>query len=38
MEILVTLTLISFGVVAFGLAVKHLPIFPEEHEHTEAQT
>ncbi len=33
MEITVTVTLISFGVIAFGLAVKYLPIFPEEGEH-----
>ncbi len=38
MEILVTLTLISFGIIAFGLAVKYLPIFPEKYEYTEAQT
>ena len=33
MEIVVTLTLITLGVVAFGLAAKYLPVFPEEDEH-----
>jgi Ni/Fe-hydrogenase subunit HybB-like protein len=33
MEVVVTLTLVSFGVIAFGLAAKHLPVFPEEGEH-----
>jgi Ni/Fe-hydrogenase subunit HybB-like protein len=33
MEIVVTLTLVSLGVIAFGLAAKYLPIFPEEAEH-----
>jgi Ni/Fe-hydrogenase subunit HybB-like protein len=32
MEIIVTLTLVSFGVIAFGLAVKYLPVFPDESE------
>jgi Ni/Fe-hydrogenase subunit HybB-like protein len=32
MELAVTITLVSFAVIAFGLAAKHLPIFPEEHE------
>jgi Ni/Fe-hydrogenase subunit HybB-like protein len=30
MEIVVTVTLVSFGVIAFGLAAKYLPIFPDE--------
>jgi Ni/Fe-hydrogenase subunit HybB-like protein len=30
MEIIVTITLVSFGVIAFGLAVRYLPVFPEE--------
>jgi Ni/Fe-hydrogenase subunit HybB-like protein len=30
MEIIVTVTLVSFGVIAFGLAVKYLPVFPDE--------
>jgi hypothetical protein len=31
MEIVVTITLVSFGVIAFGLAAMYLPVFPEEH-------
>jgi Ni/Fe-hydrogenase subunit HybB-like protein len=34
MEIVVTLTLVSLGVIAFGLAAKYLPVFPDETEHT----
>lgn len=34
MEIAVTLTLITLGVFAFGLAAKYLPVFPDEAEHT----
>ncbi len=30
MEIAVSVTLVSFGVIAFGLAARYLPIFPEE--------
>lgn len=30
MEIVVTITVVSFGVVAFGLAARYLPVFPEE--------
>jgi Ni/Fe-hydrogenase subunit HybB-like protein len=30
MEFVVTITLTSFGVIAFALAVKYLPIFPDE--------
>lgn len=30
MEIVVTITLVSFGVIAFGLAARYLPVFPEE--------
>jgi Ni/Fe-hydrogenase subunit HybB-like protein len=30
MEIVVTITLVSFGVIAFGMAVRYLPVFPEE--------
>jgi Ni/Fe-hydrogenase subunit HybB-like protein len=33
MEIVVTLTLVSFGVTAFGLAARYLPVFPDESEH-----
>ena len=32
MEILVSVTIISLGVLVFGLAAKHLPLFPE-HAH-----
>jgi Ni/Fe-hydrogenase subunit HybB-like protein len=32
MEVLVSITLVSFGVIAFGLAARYLPIFPEERE------
>jgi Ni/Fe-hydrogenase subunit HybB-like protein len=32
MEVAVPITLVSFGVIAFGLAAKYLPIFPEEGE------
>jgi len=32
MEISVTIALVSVGVIAFGLAAKYLPVFPEEHE------
>lgn len=35
MEIVVTLTLISLGVVAFGLAAKYLPVFEEGRGHAE---
>lgn len=34
MEIVVTITLVSFGVIAFGLAARYLPVFPQEGEHT----
>lgn len=33
MEIVVTLTLITLGVFAFGLAARYLPVFPNESEH-----
>ncbi len=33
MEIMVTISLHCFGVVAFVLAIKYLPIFPHEDEH-----
>lgn len=33
MEISVTIALVSVGVIAFGLAAKYLPLFPDEHEH-----
>jgi Ni/Fe-hydrogenase subunit HybB-like protein len=33
MEIVVSITLTSLGVIAFGLAAKYLPIFPDESEH-----
>ena len=32
MEITITLTLVTVGVLAFGLAAKYLPVFPPEHE------
>jgi Ni/Fe-hydrogenase subunit HybB-like protein len=32
MELAVTVTLITFAVIAFGMAAKYLPIFPEEHD------
>lgn len=35
MEVVVSFTLVSFGVLAFWLAAKYLPVFPEE-EHTPA--
>jgi Ni/Fe-hydrogenase subunit HybB-like protein len=35
MEITVTITLIMIGVIAFGLAAKYLPVFPEEHQASE---
>jgi Ni/Fe-hydrogenase subunit HybB-like protein len=30
MEVLMSITLISLGVIAFGLAARYLPVFPEE--------
>jgi len=33
MEIIISLTLVSVGVVAFGLAAKYLPVFPQETQH-----
>ena len=33
MEVVVTITLVTAGVIAFGLAAKYLPVFPEEGEH-----
>ena len=32
MEVAVSLSIISFGVMLFALAAKYLPVFPEEHE------
>jgi len=32
MELVVSFTLVSFGVIAFGLAAKYLPLFPNESE------
>lgn len=32
MEVMVTIAVVSFGVIAFGLAAKYLPVFPEEGE------
>jgi Ni/Fe-hydrogenase subunit HybB-like protein len=32
MELAVTVTLVTFAVIAFGLAARYLPIFPEEHD------
>lgn len=34
MEISVTVALVSIGVMAFGLAAKYLPVFPDEHQQT----
>lgn len=34
MEVVVSITLVSFGVIAFGLAAKYLPVFPEESHST----
>jgi Ni/Fe-hydrogenase subunit HybB-like protein len=31
MEIVVTVTLVSLGVLAFGLAARYLPLFSDEH-------
>jgi Ni/Fe-hydrogenase subunit HybB-like protein len=31
MEIMISITLISLGIVAFGLAAKYLPVFPKEN-------
>jgi Ni/Fe-hydrogenase subunit HybB-like protein len=33
MEIIVTVTLVSIGVIVFGLAAKYLPLFHDEHNH-----
>ena len=33
MEIAVPIALITFGVIAFGLAAKYLTVFPQEGEH-----
>lgn len=33
MELVVTVTLLGFGVLAFYLAAKYLPVFPEEGKH-----
>lgn len=35
MEIVVTVTLISLGVIAFGLAARYLPVFPDQAEHAQ---
>jgi hypothetical protein len=32
MEFVVTITLVSVGVIAFGLAAKYLPVFPDPAE------
>lgn len=32
MEIMVTLSLVTVGVLSFGLAARYLPVFPPEHE------
>ena len=32
MEFVVTITLVSLGVIVFGLAARYLPVFPEEEE------
>ena len=33
MEIVVSITLVSFGFIAFGLAARYLPVFPDENKH-----
>ena len=33
MEIIITVTIVTFGVLAFGAAAEHLPVFPAEAEH-----
>ena len=33
MEVAVPIALVTLGVLAFGLAAKYLPVFPEEGEH-----
>jgi len=37
MEISITLMIVAIGFAVFRFAVKHLPIFPEHHEHEEEQ-
>ncbi len=32
MEVAITMSILSIGVMVFALAVKYLPVFPEEHE------
>lgn len=34
MEIVVTVTLVSFGIIAFGLAARYLPVFEPTEEHS----
>ncbi len=34
MEIVVTITLVTIGVLAFGLAARYLPVFPKEESHS----
>jgi Ni/Fe-hydrogenase subunit HybB-like protein len=36
-EVLVSVGIFSFGILAFGLVVKYLPVFEEENEHKEGQ-
>jgi Ni/Fe-hydrogenase subunit HybB-like protein len=33
MEVALPITLVTFGVITFGLVAKYLPVFPEEEEH-----
>jgi Ni/Fe-hydrogenase subunit HybB-like protein len=33
MEVALPITLVTFGVITFGLVAKYLPVFPEEGEH-----
>lgn len=33
MEIIVTVTIVAIGVLAFGFAARYLPVFPDEREH-----
>lgn len=38
MEIVVSVTLVSFGVIAFGLAAKYLPVFEAHHDEPPSPT
>jgi len=36
MEIVITITIVSLGVLAFGVAAEHLPVFSREEDHASA--